>query len=100
MRTTRRDPYHQAGDEMPVPTGAADVPQANGMAVPPTQFVSEQELLQVTGYRSRGALARNLSANDIPYFTGRGGRIWTTVALIARAAAAGPSTLSYEAIEF
>jgi hypothetical protein len=41
-------------------------------------IISEDELLKITGYKTRGRLALCLRHQSIPYFIGKQGQIWTT----------------------
>lgn len=48
-------------------------------------IITEDQLLEATGYRRTADLERCLYQQNIRYFRGRQGRIWTTTDLIARA---------------
>ena len=39
------------------------------------KWIEEEELLKITGYKSRGWLRRSLDKQGIPYIIGRKGRI-------------------------
>ena len=44
-----------------------------------SNLVTEEELFQWTHYKTRGPLISWLEKNQIAYFTGKGGRVCTTV---------------------
>lgn len=48
-------------------------------------IVKEKELLNATGYTARGRLVSHLERNNIPYFVGNRGQVWTTIEAINRA---------------
>ena len=50
-----------------------------------------EDLLRVTGYQHVGDLARSLSKQNIRFFYGKGGVIWTTVNLVDAAGGLKPA---------
>lgn len=50
-----------------------------------SQILTEDDLLKITQFESRGHLERCLTEQRIPYFRGRGGIIWTTLHLVESA---------------
>jgi hypothetical protein len=65
--------------------------QAEGEGVSMNErLLSCEDLLNITGYKNIGDLARSLSKQGIRFFYGKGGAIWTTVNLVDAAGGLKP----------
>lgn len=50
-----------------------------------SDLITQEALMEATGYRRQAALERHLQRNGVQYFRGKDGQIWTTRAAIDHA---------------
>lgn len=50
-----------------------------------TAVLTESQLAESTGYKRRGDLEKYLQEQGIKFFTGKGGKLWTTTGLVEAA---------------
>lgn len=63
-----------------------------------SRLVFEEGLLKATGYTGRGRLLQHLKKHGVPYFEGKGGRVYTTIDALNSVLI--PNTKNSEPIEF
>ena len=60
------------------------------------RLLTQEDLLAASGFERAGDLARSLREQGIHYFTGKGGRIWTTIDLVNMAGGLRPHGTAVE----